>query len=106
MRLESINNMVSAEFRKIHSTSDKKKTAGPQSPSRTGRTDTASLSASAAKTHGTEAQAQLLSARLDAEPDIRDERISDVQEKIESGYYNSSNFADTLADKLIGDFGL
>lgn len=104
MRLESINNIVSAEFRKVES-SKKKAASDSKSPKLT-RGDKASLSTGAQKMSETAASSKMVAARITAEPDVRANKIAEVKGKIESGYYNSSQFADQLADKLIKDFGL
>lgn len=50
-------------------------------------------------------EAKAVQAHVQAAPDIRQDRIKDVKSKIESGYYNSDEFKDKLADRLIKDFG-
>ncbi len=44
-----------------------------------------------------------VSARAEALPDVRNERINEVKDKIASGFYNSPEFMDKLADRLIND---
>jgi anti-sigma28 factor (negative regulator of flagellin synthesis) len=44
-----------------------------------------------------------LSANINAQLDIRMEKIEAVKKKIELGYYNSDEFLDKLVDKLIAD---
>ncbi|ERP31085.1 flagellar biosynthesis anti-sigma factor FlgM [Chitinivibrio alkaliphilus] len=101
MRLESINNMMGAEFRKIDRTNRKnrdtasKETKAPQK-------DSATFSGTKTPAQG---QAKQLAARVSIEPEVRQDRIQDVQNKIEKGYYNTSEFADKLADRLIKDLG-
>jgi anti-sigma28 factor (negative regulator of flagellin synthesis) len=43
---------------------------------------------------------------MSAQPEIRSEKIDEVKRKIESGYYDSEEFIDKLADKLLKDFGV
>ncbi|MGM0461782.1 MAG: flagellar biosynthesis anti-sigma factor FlgM [Fibrobacterota bacterium] len=105
MRLESINNMASAEFRKVNTSSSKKKADALEKNERVSRSDSANLSSNTARANSAEASARMISARINAEPDVREEKVAEVRSRIESGYYNSSKFADTLADKLIEDFG-
>lgn len=104
MRLESVNNIVSTEFRKVESS--KKKAASDNKSPRVAKGDKASLSSGAQKMNETAASSKMIAARITAEPDVRANKIAEVKNKIESGYYNSSQFADQLADKLIKDFGL
>ena len=44
--------------------------------------------------------------RASHEPEIRMDKVQEVREKIKSGYYNSSDFADKLAEKMIKDFNI
>jgi len=37
-----------------------------------------------------------------AQPDVRTEKVAEVQAKIGNGFYNSNAFADKLAEKLAG----
>lgn len=41
---------------------------------------------------------------IQAQPDIRMEKIEEVKKKIEEGYYNSPEFVDLLANKLASEF--
>jgi flagellar biosynthesis anti-sigma factor FlgM len=105
MRLESINNMASAEFRKVNTSSTKKKTDALEKNERVTRSDSTSLSSNIERANSAEASARMISARINAEPDIREEKVAEVRSRIESGYYDSSKFAEKLADKLIENFG-
>ena len=42
-------------------------------------------------------------ARINAINDVREDKIEEVKKKIESGYYNTPEFIEKLADKLIDD---
>lgn len=44
-------------------------------------------------------------ARVQALPDIREDKVSAVKAKVQSGYYNTPEFQDQLADKLLKEFG-
>lgn len=102
MRLESVNHIVSTEYRKIEET--RKKSTSVDQRDRVQKSDRTTLSkrssdaVSSSETKAVEAHAKVA-------PDIRPDRIADVKSKIASGYYNSPEFADKLADKLIKDFG-
>jgi len=43
-----------------------------------------------------------IASMVKAQPDIRADKIADAQAKISSGFYNSEEFANKLADKLLG----
>jgi len=96
MRLESVRAAVATEFRKTDKTDRK-----PSDESRSVKKDSAKFS-SASTTSAPETKG--LAARIAVEPEIREERISEVKEKISNGFYNSNAFADQLADKLAGEF--
>jgi hypothetical protein len=38
-------------------------------------------------------------------PDVRAEKVQEAKEKIASGYFNSPDFEDKLADRLMKEFG-
>lgn len=100
MRLESIQNMATTEFRKIDKS---KKDESKKAAKYPRKSDKASLSSDARQLSETKANEKLVSARLQAEPDIRTDKIAEVQKKLDDGFYNSAKFADQLADKLIND---
>lgn len=103
MRLESVNNTATAELRKIESTKRDNPVSKASAYSR--RADSMNISADAKKLSETSASAGIISARLQAEPDIRSEKIDEVRKKMEEGFYRSPDFTNQLADKLIGNFG-
>ncbi len=41
--------------------------------------------------------------RIDNTPDIREDKIQEVKAKIANGYYNSDEFIDNLAQKLMNE---
>jgi anti-sigma28 factor (negative regulator of flagellin synthesis) len=54
----------------------------------------------------TKAQIDIVNSKIASEPDIRPEKIAEVQEKIQNGFYNSDDFVDKLATKLLDEFGI
>lgn len=44
-------------------------------------------------------------SRMEALPDVRPDKVQDAKEKIASGYFNSPDFEDKLADRLMKEFG-
>ncbi len=103
MRLESIHNAVSAEFRKVENS--KKGSSTNKAAAYSRKSDKTSLSSDARQLSDTKASADVVAARIGAEPDVRTDRINEVRKKLDEGFYNSSKFADELAEKLIKDFG-
>lgn len=39
-------------------------------------------------------------------PDVREDKIAEIRQKINEGFYDQSNVASTLADKLLKEFGI
>ena len=68
--------------------------------------DTVSISSQARHLSDNEATKQSAQIRAESLPEVRQERIAAVKERIASGYYNSEEFKDALADRLMKDFGL
>jgi hypothetical protein len=65
--------------------------------------DSVSLSGNAkdAKAQGS-ATAAALKSRAEALPELREEKISTAQGRIESGYYNRPEFSAELASRILG----
>ncbi len=98
MRLESIREAVATEFKKI----EKSERKATDDRSKVVKKDSATLSENATKAAP---DIKGLSARIAIEPDVRADKIAEVKNRIDTGYYNSKEFSDKLADKLIKDFG-
>lgn len=101
MRLEALQSTIVSDFRKHDSVSKKEDT---KSDNIAKKFDKASLSSESKTAGDVAATVKVLSARIAAEPDIRLDKVEQVKEKIESGYYNTEEFAENLADRLIRDF--
>lgn len=97
MRLESVREAVATEFRKIDKTDRKPSGERPKEVKK----DSASFSAGSAKATS---ETKNLAARIAIEPEVRMDRVAQVKERVSSGFYNSSEFADQLADKLTNEF--
>ncbi|MBN2036241.1 MAG: flagellar biosynthesis anti-sigma factor FlgM [Chitinispirillaceae bacterium] len=94
---------MSAELRKIESAKKaEKEPKGIKTPS----ADRSEFSANAKRLSETKAQFQTIAASVAAQPDVRPERVAEVREKMEQGYYDSDEFIDKLADKLLAEFGI
>ncbi len=74
----------------------------PPSPSG----DTLALSPQARELQRLAAETGTVNARLAEIPDVRPEIVASTREKVASGHYNSPEFTDKLADKLLKAFGL
>jgi|GEM_PF-967192 len=103
MYLGTIQSTVAADFRKIDGVSRKEDAKVDNVVGK--KTDKTSLSSEAREAVETAAAVKVLSARVEAQPDIRQDKVDAVRQKIDSGFYESQEFASNLADKLIGDLG-
>jgi anti-sigma28 factor (negative regulator of flagellin synthesis) len=103
MRITPLGEAINVELRKAESRQKiAEKTPHPKA-STADRTD---FSSSAQRLSDTKATADIVSAQISAQPDIRPEKVADAREKIQRGYYDSAEFADKLADKLLEEFGI
>jgi flagellar biosynthesis anti-sigma factor FlgM len=103
MRINAITQPLSAELRKIESA---KKTEKDGKGAKTPFVDRSEFSANAQRLSETKAQFETIAASVAAQPDIRPEKVAEVKDKIDRGYYNSEEFIDKLADKLLVEFGM
>lgn len=101
MRISAVTQSYQAEVRKVENVRKNEKTQKAKSS-----VDSSEISSSAQKLDKSKAQVEILAAQIQHQPDVRMEKVEEVREKIRNGYYNSSEFIDKLADKLIQDFGL
>ncbi len=67
------------------------------------RKDSVQVSSAAQELGATEAQVKTVKAHASAAPEVREDRIAEVKERIQSGYYTSPEFNEKLADSLIRD---
>ncbi len=65
--------------------------------------DSVSLSKEAQAASSNQVEASAVRAHVDALPDVREDRIAEVKSRIENGYYDSEEFKEKLADRLIND---
>ena len=103
MRLLPITNQITSEIKKVEHA---KKVDSVQKTRGLRTTDKSEFSANAQRLSETKANADIVNAQLVNAPDIREDKVAEVKEKIESGYYDSPEFLDKLTDKLMTDFGL
>ncbi len=61
--------------------------------------DTVDISSDARKLSGSGAAA--VKSRVQALPEVREEKIQEVKEKIDSGFYSTDSFRQVLAEKMI-----
>ena len=104
MRINTITQPLSAELRKIDSA--KKLEKDGKSAKAPAAADRSEFSANAQRLSETKAQFETIAASVAAQGDVRSEKVAEVKQKIERGYYNSDEFIDKLADKLLQEFGV
>lgn len=85
-----------------------KKPAGPkpsEKSSRAEKSDSVSLSRRG-QDLSRASEAETVKQVVSAMPDIRADKVEEARAKVESGYFNTPEFTDKLADKLLKDFGI
>lgn len=103
MRITGLTEAYNTELRKTDSS---KRIEKNQKNSRSGISDRLDFSIDGKKLSETKADIEVASAQVSAMSDIRPEKIAEVKGKIEQGYYNTEEFVDKLADKLLSEFGI
>jgi flagellar biosynthesis anti-sigma factor FlgM len=87
---------------------DLQKVAGggksPEKTEKTAKSDSVSLSKKA-KELSSSSSTESIRQHVDAMPDVRADKVQEAKEKIASGYFNSPDFEDKLADRLMKEFG-
>lgn len=102
MRISQVVHSFNSEIKKIENT---RKTEKEQKSSKV-VADRSEISTSAKQLSDSPTNNVSIIKTANASPDVRTEKIQEVKSKIESGYYNSEEFMEKLADKLMKEFGL
>ncbi len=102
MRISAISEILNRELKKVEGA---KKTDNA-SPAKAVPLDKTELSVKGKRLNETKAQIEVIASKLESEPDIRLEKIAEAREKIKSGYYDSPEFVDKLASKLMEDLNI
>lgn len=103
MRINAITQSIQSEFRKVEGA---KKAEKSHNSTKSSLVDKSDISVGAQHLSSTKASIETISASISAQEDVRTEKITEVQEKIKNGFYNSPEFIDKLADKLLSEFGI
>ena len=103
MRINAVSQQLQSEFRKVESA---KKTDKSHVSTKSLPVDKSDISVGAQRLSTTKASIETIAATISAQDDVRIDKISEVQEKIKNGFYNSPEFIDKLADKLLSEFGI
>lgn len=102
MRINAVTQPIQSELRKVESTRKAEKAKGAKAT----MVDHSEISDGANKLSSTKASIDVIEATLGSQDDIRTDKIAEVQEKIKNGFYNSPEFIDKLAAKLLDEFGI
>jgi anti-sigma28 factor (negative regulator of flagellin synthesis) len=103
MRINVISQPIQAEIRKIENA---KKSDKLQNAVKTMPLDHSQISEDAQRLSTIKSPMNAISAQLSLQDDIRTDKIAEVQEKINNGFYDSPEFIDKLAEKLLSEFGI
>lgn len=98
MKIERIQQVYGADLQKVSGNKPADKSE------KTAKSDSVQVSKKAKELADSEASSSV-SAHVKALPDVRAEKVQEAKEKIASGYFNSPEFEDKLADKLMKEFG-
>lgn len=103
MRITPISSKIAAELKKVEKA---KKVDTTNKIKATLKPDTLKFSPDAKRLSETSAGVDIVSAQMAGEPEIRTEKVEEVRKKIDNGFYNSPEFIDKLAEKLLSFFGI
>jgi flagellar biosynthesis anti-sigma factor FlgM len=99
MKIDRISQIFGMDLQKV--------AGGGKSPEKTekpAKSDSVSLSKKA-KELSSSSSTESIRQHVDALPDVRADKVQEAKEKIASGYFNSPDFEDKLADRLMKEFG-
>jgi flagellar biosynthesis anti-sigma factor FlgM len=100
MRISNLGQLFNPDIRKVDG-AKKNESAKAKTPS----SDSTEFSSGAQRLSESKAQVNIVAAQLAAQPDVRTDKVAEVKQKIQDGYYNTPEFVDKLADKLAQEFG-
>ncbi len=103
MRIDPINSKIASEIKKVENAKKVDRAEKSKAPV---KIDSSSFSSKAQRLSDTKADIDIVATQVANEPDIRKDKVEEVRRKIEQGYYNSPEFVDKLAEKLLSVFGI
>ena len=101
MLINKISQVMQGELRKVDG-ARKPGSAEPAAKATGG--DRLELSKSGAMERDVRGEMQIIAARVKAEPDVREDKVSEARVRVEHGFYNTEAFVDKLASKLAASF--
>ncbi len=100
MRIE-LNNQISSEINKNKSVKKSSETASAKPLT---RVDSSTISSNAKQLSEASVNTSALETRIAASEDVRAAKINEVKQRIEEGYYNTPEFNDQLAERMVSLF--
>lgn len=100
MRIE-LNNQISSE---INKNKNIKKSSETASAKPLARVDSSTISSNAKQMSEASINTSALESRIAAAEETRAAKIHEVKQRIEEGYYNTPEFNDKLAEKMVSIF--
>jgi anti-sigma28 factor (negative regulator of flagellin synthesis) len=102
VRISAITQPLQSEIRKV----DGSRRAEKEQKLKAAQLDKSEISSKGQRLSETSEQISLITSQVVGQPDVRSDKVAEVQEKIKNGYYDSPDFIDKLATKLMQEFGL
>lgn len=98
MKIDRISQIFGMDLQKVSGSGK-----GLEKPEKTAKSDSVSLSKKAKELSSSSTES--VARHVDALPDIRADKVQDAKEKIASGYFNTPQFDEELASRLMKEFG-
>ena len=98
MKIDRISQIFGMDLQKVSGSGK-----GSEKPEKTAKSDSVSLSKKAKELSSSSTES--IARHVDALPDIRADKVQDAKEKIASGYFNTPQFDEELASRLMKEFG-
>jgi flagellar biosynthesis anti-sigma factor FlgM len=98
MKIDRISQIFGMDLQKVSGSGK-----GPEKTDKPSKADSVSLSKKAKELSSSSTES--VARHVDALPDIRAEKVQEAKEKIASGYFNTPEFDEELASRLMKEFG-
>lgn len=98
MKIDRISQIFGMDLQKVSGSGK-----GPEKAEKTPKSDSVSLSKKAKELSSSSTDS--ISRHVEALPDIRADKVQEAKEKIASGYFNTPEFDEQLATRLMKEFG-
>ncbi|OGJ96456.1 MAG: hypothetical protein A2350_04985 [Candidatus Raymondbacteria bacterium RifOxyB12_full_50_8] len=103
MRISVISSHINADA--IKKIDQERKSASITTTNKANK-DSSVFSDDAKRLSASSADVGAVKAQAEAHPEIRPEKVQEAKQKIQSGFYDSEEFIDQLAEKIMRDFGI